>query len=490
MERRLFFGLFLVYIAFAGGHLYTADDWSRYYSARGFLLSLSPEVPDRPYVYGTEGRNGLRVSHFPPGLSMASLPLLGIGHLGGLPFPRRQELMERMSLSLFNQIIMPVVMVLLYRLMRKAGQSDRRNMSMVLIAAFGSLAFPYAKHYWAEPLQVALLLGALLQLQALRSGENGPSIYFAFSALLAGGVLVKYEAMLPAVILTAILFVRSFPKTRYGLLSFLAPWIVAALILGGYNFWRFGSALNFGYGGLIFHTSSGIDPSLLSASLVPAPRSMANRFLLLLFSSGAGLIIFVPLCAIAMAVAMVRRPGVLRPSFACGFGLFFLYVFLDRSSTWCWGPRYLFPSMILWWPALALIGRGRSVRLIIGVLAAAGIFVALLGVLVNFHDGIEEIKEERGYDGWEWVAHVQKEPSLSPLWWHAKLLPTYFGRTIDAGRKGPEPDDLPVLWRHRRIDMVWTTLWAGGAPWVVLLFPGFCLVFAYRQLITAWRSLS
>jgi hypothetical protein len=472
----LFAGVLAVYLAVAGGHLYTADDWSRFHAARSFLLHLSPELPDLPHVYGVPGSEGRVVSHFPPGLSLAVLPFLAAGHAAGRFAPDRQELLERTACSVFNQVVVAWLITLLYRLTGRLCHAHRQRLLLVLLAAFGTLAFPYAKHFWAEPLQTALLLGALLQLGAMSDGDIRVRRYFLFSASLAGGLLVKYETIVPAAVLIVGLAAVARPRGAARLMALAAPWCAAGVVLGAYNLWRFGSVFDLGYGGLVLPGPAGA-----AKAAVLGPSSMLKRLLLLLLSPGQGLFVFVPLAAVAFVRALTPSPDrVLNIGYAAAFALLLLYVALDRSSTWCWGPRYLFPSMILWWPALAGLSRRSWRRLALP--GALGVLIAVLGVVVNFHDAIEEIKTSRGFGGWEWVAHVQREPALSPVIWHARLVGPYLWRTVEDARRPHVAAAAPVTWRHRHIDVVWLGVWAGGGSPAVLAVPAALLILGVRRL--------
>jgi hypothetical protein len=471
---RLWVALFMGYLAVAGGHLYTADDWSRFHAARSFLLHFSPELPDLPHVYGVQGSEGRIVSHFPPGLSMAVLPLLAAGHAVGWWVPDRQEMLERAACSLLNQVVVAWLMTLLYRLLSCTGAAPRTRLRLTLVAAFGTLAFPYAKHFWAEPLQAALLVAALLQLRAISTGGRGARRYGLFSSALAAALLVKYETVIPAAVLLAGVAVMARPRGLARWAALTAPWFGVALVLGAYNAWRFGSPLELGYG-----VVSPQPAPVAEASL--SPMTMLRRLALLLLSPGQGLFVFVPLTALAFVRALRPSPHrVLRFGYVAGLATMLLYVVLDRSSTWCWGPRYLFLPMILWWPALA--GVPRSFRGSFAVLAGAGVVIAVLGVLVNFHDAIEEIRVSRGYTGWEWVDHVQREPDLSPLIWHARLVWPYLKRTVEDASRVSEPAEAPVMWRHRHVDVLWLALWVGGASPPILAVPVLLIGLALWQL--------
>ncbi|MBN1425538.1 hypothetical protein JXA88_13370 [Candidatus Fermentibacteria bacterium] len=482
---RLFVGLLAVYLAMAGGHLYTADDWSRFHAARSFLLHLSPELPDKPYVYGVTGSGGRIVSHFPPGLSMAVLPLLAAGHAAGRLVPSHQEHVERTACSLLNQAVVAWLMILLYRVMGCAGIAPRRRLHLVLLAAFGSLAFPYAKHFWAEPLQAALLVAAILTLYRLQGGDRRVRDYAVFSAALAGALLVKYETVAPAAVMSGGLLLVAPPRGGARWVGVVAPWAAVVVVLGAYNLWRFGSPFDMGYGGLVMAQSA---TDVVEAAALN-PLRWASRAAMLLVSPGQGLFVFVPVAAVAFVRALCPpRDRVLGIGYAAGFSMLALYVALDRSSTWCWGPRYMFSSMILWWPALGFLS-GRAWRLA-GVLGAAGVVVALLGVLVNFHDAIEEIKTTRGFGGWEWVAHVQREPALSPVIWHARLVGPYLKRTVDDGLERGGDLEPPVTWRHRHVDILWFALWAGGLSPIILAIPVVLLGLGSWHLATCGRRLS
>jgi hypothetical protein len=396
-----------------------------------------------------------------------------------------------MSLSLFNQLLMPFLLVLLYRFLRHLSADRHRCITATLMASVASLAFPYAKHYWAEPLQTALILIALLQIPKIRGENPRASVWLLLSAALAYGVLVKYETIVPtAIVIPVAMFFRR-PRSVREVVAFVGPWVGVSLIAGLYNIWRFGSILDFGYGELLTASTAVTDHGMVAATTLQGAEGWLRRAYVQLLSPGKGLFVYVPLTALAVAgTASKRAPFVTRVGFVCGYALLVFYTILDRSSTWCWGPRYLFPTMILLWPGLMLLTGRTVVKAAVGILTVLGIAVALLGVSVNFHDAIEEIKTEEGYDGWEWVEHVHSEARLSPLVWHARLVYPYLVATVRAGMEEPERKLPPVAVRHRRIDIVWFSLWAGGITGAVLMVPFVLLIEAYRRIRFALREAS
>ena len=480
---RIVLGMMLLYFAVAGGHLYTADDWSRYYAARNFTISLTPEVPDKPHVYGVPGRDGRRVSHFPPGLSIMSMPLLLSGRLIPSSNEIRSEMYERVFLSFTNQIIVAVLIGLMYLTIRRTGIHRRYAIFLSVGMGVGSLAFPYAKHYWAEPLQAALLLGALLSVDRITMHGTTEWRVALMSSCLSMAFLVKYESVVPILIIVGYTIFTHPPTSRYQITGFIIPFLLAGAVSISYNAWRFGSPLDFGYSGLVLPTGDQSADEIIDSDL--SSFSFIRRLVLLLFSPGQGLIVFVPVVALAIFATTIKGfPVFIRLGFCCGFALLAFYVALDRSSTWCWGPRYLFPSMVLWWPALGLI-RSKYGKRLVTLGLGFGLVIALLGVLVNFHDGIEEIREHRNFTGWEWVREVQRNPELSPIVWHARLLPSYVERSIR-----PEPGEgaiqyAPVKWRHKRLDILWVSLVVGGYHWILLLIPVFALGAACMTLRSA-----
>ena len=323
----------MLYISFAGGHLYTADDWSRYYAARNFVTSLRPVVPDKPHVYGVSGRDGMRVSHFPPGLSIISMPLLMAGSLISSFDGPSSEMYERVFLSFTNQIIVAVLIGMMYLTIRRISVRRRYAILLSVGMGVGSLAFPYAKHFWAEPLQATLLLGALLSVDRIVSeGRNG--WHFALiSSCLALAFLVKYESVVPIVLIGGYIIVTHRPVTPIHYAGFIIPFIIAGSVSIWYNSWRFGSPLDFGYSGLVLPTVSHSDAGIFESDLLSL--SFLRRLAILLFSPGQGLFVFVPVVMVAIIGTTYRGfPIFIRLGFYCAFALLALYVVLDRSSTW------------------------------------------------------------------------------------------------------------------------------------------------------------
>ena len=186
---------------------------------------------------------------------------------------------------------------------------------------------------------------------------------------------------------------------------------VPVALVGLYNWVRFASPLETGYGG----------------SEVGAVQQgdFWGGFSGLIFSPGKGILLFSPPVILGLLAWWPFARRHLRLALVAGALVIAHVVFYARVPQWdggtCWGPRYLdfiVPLLILPLPAgLAwLAGRGRALRLVAGgfaaLLIAFALVVQLLGVLVNFDTSYNRITTGRRY----WT------PENSPPLVHAQIL--------------------------------------------------------------------
>jgi hypothetical protein len=346
---------------------------------------------------GMVGPDGLLYSRKGLGTSILALPLTWAGLiLPGLG-PVHTSL-----------LLMPLVTAstgaLLYLAARRAFPGLPRSAAALATLAWGlgSLAWPYSKTFFSEPLAALTTIGALERLLAfqgatdekpgqvkrtLRSADRSPPVGLhlrgeILAALGLGfwlglGLLTRLaHAVALPVFGLAFLFVM---WRRYGqgvahwplrpLLAFAAPIGVAAGLTLWYNWLRFGDPLTSGY----------------------LPEEAFNAIwwqglLGLSVSPGRGLLWYLPwLILVGLAIPRAWRLAPVATAVAGGTCLLYFLLYAKWHmwhGGYCWGPRFLVPVLpLLGWLAVPAAARWRRLFTALATLAAA---VNLIGVAWDF----------------------------------------------------------------------------------------------------------
>jgi hypothetical protein len=331
--------------------------------------------------------------------------------------PRENEdYFIRLVYSTMNAVVTAGCVVLVYLLARRFGFSEAAGVATALIYGFATLAWPYAKLDFTEPLVTLFLLLAwylaLLVLAAVPdAGATGQPL--ARQSLL-WGPLLRLPALSAAALLLAI-------ATKYAT-AIAVPALALPLAL---ELWRrrlpftakLTAAVAFGAPfvavGLpalwLFSSRLGLAPTLFADLLGGLQRGWLDLpFHIgakgLLFSPGKSIFLYAPPLVLALvgARAFIRRtgwPGAVALAVPAMY-----FVVYSMKGVWyggnAWGPRYLVPAvpflMLLaapvleWWLAEARRAAGATGRWrrlgawAIAALVLAGVGVQFLGVAKNF----------------------------------------------------------------------------------------------------------
>lgn len=429
----LFLVLAGIYLLTSGGHTYSYDEETMF----GLTISLvergSLVVPTCPScavlrsIPMPEGRN---YSRYGPLQSIVAIPPYLIGRALASGDDAATWIGTRYAATLLTALVTAAIGALLYALIRRIGYSHRIALVTALLYGLGTQAWPRAKTFFADPLTTLLILGAVycwwrLDHPAERDRPRVAVVRWAVGIALCCGlaVAVKFGAgiILPVFGLAGAMSLwRRWRHERLPLREVIAAAVAAAAVLGlllalvgFYNWVRFASPFETGYGG----------------REVGAVQQGNWREALpgLLISPGKGLLLFSPIVILGLLsfVPFTRRAPRLAALVAA---LAVEHVaFYSRVPQWdggtCWGPRYLdfiVPLLVLPLAAglawLAAPERTRGIRLALGgfagVVIAVSLVVQLLGVLVNFDTGYNLITTGRRY----WT--VANSPPLV----HAQIL--------------------------------------------------------------------
>jgi 4-amino-4-deoxy-L-arabinose transferase-like glycosyltransferase len=283
--------------------------------------------------------------------------------------------------------------LLIYLLLRRLEYGRGIALAVSLAFGLGTMAWPYARTLFSEPLAGLGLMASFYFLVRYRDQRDRSSILLA-GAGLALALLARLNNAIVAPFLGLLLLAYVYRhhgrrwRAYIGPIILFAVPVAAALVVSGwYNWLRFGSPLTTGY--------------------LPEERFATPFFeglYGLTLSPGKGLFWYNPLLFAALAAwpAFFRRhrpEGLLVAAVVLSNLAFYASWFLWWAGH-AWGPRFLvtiLPFAIL--PlaaALEAATRRRVIALALGVLAAASVAVQLVGVAVDFNLYLEEVFAELG----------------------------------------------------------------------------------------------
>lgn len=244
-------------------------------------------------------------------------------------------------------------------------RSHHIGITLALLYGTGSLAFPYARFFFSEPLFTCCLVVACYAIYRHRPYVAGFAYGYAVATRIGGGIL------LPALFLYAW---RKGSKTR-DFVKIALGGIPSVLLILAYNWARFHSFAEYGY----------VADKGFTGNVVVGLYG-------LLFSPGKSVFLYVPLL---LLLPWYTRPFMQRfPAEGWLIASVVLLTLLQSASWWMWwagwgwGPRFLVPLM----PLLVLpLGHGAQQanhwgRLPFFALWAASLAMNMLGILVNFND--------------------------------------------------------------------------------------------------------
>ncbi len=351
-------------------------------------------------------------THSPYGLtlSLIAIPfyLLGLAlahllHVAG-DYPLKA------AVSLTNAPITALTCALLAVIAQRLGV--RRGPAVVLALVYGTctLAWPYAKTFFSEPLTTLLLLIAFWALLHIAPTAREPtsrssppaSLWMGLAVAALGLAVLTRETtviVLPVFALYGVTRIRArSDRARLVLVAALVA-AVSLAIVAGWNVARYGSPLSTGYGG-----------HLWTLSLLPGLYG-------LLIGPYKGVLLYVPLTI----VAALSWPRFYRrcpdEALLCGgIGLVYLIVhaaYIDWPGGGNWGPRFLVPAVPFVLLALPF-GWARSPRWTwaTALLCLAGLLVQLPAVYVSYarYYPLVGSREDTAL-----VALVNRHPERSPI---------------------------------------------------------------------------
>ena len=386
----LFAFLFSIYLFTFSGRYHSSDEMSMLAVTDSLARRGAWDIELMRWMgeqQGSFGPDGHLYSRKGIGTTLAALPLYWLALQGG-------RLGNVQAAMLTLGLATAATAALIFLTLRRLGFGQAASLGTGLAFGVGTMAWPYARTLFSEPLAG---LGLILSFYFLIRYRDEPD---GWSALLAGtGLAMALLARLNNAIVAPFLglFLLVYLHRQVGrngrrwiapVLLFGLPVLAALLITGWYNWLRFGNPLTTGY--------------------LPEERFATPFFeglYGLTLSPGKGLFWYNPL----LFAAVTAWPAFLRRNRAAGLvSAAIVLVNLVFYAPWylwwaghAWGPRFLvtmlpFATLPLASALESAWHHRRTLGVALGLLFLVSVAVQVLGVAVDFNLYLEEIHAELG----------------------------------------------------------------------------------------------
>lgn len=408
-----------IYILLMGGHLYSPDEEIMFRvtesiaSFSGFAIEPLVKEGDR---FTQRGTSGHFYGHYGLGQSLLAMPLYYFGKLASQMLPSYlnnvfrtntiqyhnrsfEENIVRFTVSLFNSIITALTVLILYQFALTLGSNHKNALFLVFLYGISTIALPHAKTFFSEPLATLLILLSFYFLYKYQNSLKQSHLIFAGISL-GYGIFTRLDTLITVPVfilyLTLIFFKiqsKDFNKNTQqksvcqhlkGLIFkeflFLLPVLLFCVLIGIYNYVRFGKVTSTGYEseGLRFN------------------YPILDGLYGLLFSAGKGIFFYSPpIVLFFFAIKNFFEKYKAEAIFCILITISYLLTFACWESWaggWCWGPRHVFQiHVFLIIPVISLLERfnyqpKKSILYLFLIFAVIGFFVQIPGILVSFMD--------------------------------------------------------------------------------------------------------
>lgn len=416
----LFWFLLAVYLLTYSPRFHSSDGLAMFSTAESLARRGEFDIDQIRWMglqQGTIGLDGHLYSRKGAGMPLLLLPLVWLG----LIVPGWGAATTAL---LFNSIVTAATGAVLLLAVRRLGYDNRTSLIAGLTFGLASLAWPYAKTAFSDPLAGLCLIGAALALIRFRDTSGAVNALWAGIAL-AAAIATRYVNVVVVPLFGALLLwylwqttnkttptgeagpLRTFFSQRQGawraIVAFGAPLAVTAVLIALFNVARYGDPLNTGY---------------LSEERFSAVwwQGIAG----LLISPGRGLFLYAPVLLLALpAIPTFYRRS--RPEAALAGAVVLAHLLLyGKWFMWhggyAWGPRFMIPALpflvMSMAPVIEWTRESAWWRRAFYVLAILSGLIQLIGLSVHF-----ELFQNRLLDtGLPLFAPVTfSDPRYSPL---------------------------------------------------------------------------
>jgi hypothetical protein len=283
---------------------------------------------------GVDGQTYPQYTH---AQSLLELPLYLLGRLlGGDPATLTGVALTKFTTSLLNPLLIALTGWLVAVFASYLNFSRRLSILLGLAYPLATMALAYVDTNFSEPLLAFALL--LATYAAYRARFDHSQSYLALSGAALGLAVYTRERsviLLPPFLLFVLL---TQPRRQWtGWLAFLIPIAMAGVLIGVWNWLRFGSLLTTSYAA--WQPETGFS--------TPIVVGVFGLWL----SAGKGLLFYNPIVWLGLIglISLWKRDRALAA--LIGLSLLILTIFFARYDLWTggwnWGPRYLLPLLPL-----------------------------------------------------------------------------------------------------------------------------------------------
>ncbi len=516
LKRQLFLTLMALYLFTLGGHLYSGDGVASYGTAWSIVEGKGGALDEyfSDNRFGFPGRDGHFFSKYGVGQMAIELPFVVLAKGLGLLLPSlNPDPVGRMLVSTLNSLVIAFSAVVLFTIVRNFGYGVRAGLGVALLYAVGTMAWTYARLDFSEPLITLAYLLMARNLFAWGAQPDKDRELLKVGAWLGVAITIKSAAALGLLpILVYIIYTLFFSKNALNLktsasstssavkiLKLVRPlfWLGIPLVVGlaivlGYNYYRFGSISETGYGAIKDQFAAG---------------SFYGGIFGFLFSPGKSIFLYSP--ALIFALFGLRsffsfskkslRAETLFILILVAVYLLFYSFFWNWEGDWTWGPRYLMPAIPfvgLWAaPLFEKFSPLRRQGFYLSICAA--LVVNALGIFTMFDQYLLASYKSGVNQDWRFI------PELSPLRGQVYMLASAMSQAL--GRPSLTIDYLawdPVrvtalkaiipLQGYDEFD-VWWLRPANTGNWLIALVAGAffagLLWFAWRRFYRTYKIL-
>lgn len=477
----LLVSVLLVYLATAGGHLYSPDEEVMCRVTESLVhgrLAIEPLSG-----FGTQtGRGGLEYAQYGLGNSIASIPFRALGPLFAavwpgdeLPeilstssivnaqryrYPTANDYARRFAVSHMNTVVALLQIWVLFLFALALTGHQWIGVTVGILYAFATQAWPHSKTFFSEPLAtLSLTTGAYLVWTGVQR-RSMIRLWFAGAAL-GWALLTRLDSVLALpglALMFYLLLCRPEPadhdeeRRRLGAthahMAIAVPLLIAMAVILGLNMYKFGGPLSTGY-------ADQPEGFQFNASLLESLPGF-------LWSPGRSIFMHSPpvLLGVIGFVALVRQDRALGLGVLGAFlgTLLVQAMWQNWSGGWDWGPRHIY-SLIAWSmiPLAALLGERSFLSRRVGVALCA--VVGLLGILVQL---IAISQNPIEFHSIQFTPHMENGMLTAP---RAMI------QAQMRGERMPEGNDLmwhraylpwsgyPEMWREGIHDLFWLRWW-------------------------------
>ncbi|MCQ3929066.1 MAG: hypothetical protein DPW16_01285 [Chloroflexi bacterium] len=440
----LFF--FSAYIFSIGTPFYSSDGQVMYETARAIALQHTFAIPPSNLPQTIVGHDGRTYSKYDPGLPLLSSPVVFAADELGKATQSNRYALAAIAVQLIPAAAMSIAIASIFHIASRLYSLPCAGF-VTFIAGFGTLAWPYARLYFAEGVLAGCLTLAIAPLCDKISTRG--IILSSFAIGLA--ILTRASALIYLPALVYLIWKNTPPFRLWLHLGLFGVGPLLALVgLTLHNYLRFHNFMTTGYEGEPFH-------------LLPLGGIVG-----LLFSPGKSIFLYSP----PLILSLILWPRLHRknPALAwtliiiAGTALIFYGAWWAWHGGWVWGPRFLVPLVPLWCLPLGMIPLRRKWASLMLGMCVLGVIVQVLGTFTDVTPHYAKVFGDNHPDDETRYAMVHYSPAHSPLvgaWQRASIgkweTPAIF-RLETTGLPG---DWLRVI--HSSVIIIWLL----SSGWIV-----------------------